>query len=203
MWTRLFLCSWSGSSLEECYKRRVSRTFFTFDFVKMSGKTLPGHEFIFASTRHMKDRSPRSLSINAYLGSFPVFYVDTILWWFCNGYWLNYRIHGHSFPDQLCKPSTSSRVCITVSNSPNPSRVYRRKTFSILLNICIHVPRFDFICVPICHPRYRREFLDPVPNRSGAFTRSDLVLPSQGKWPLSKITCSLLIWSEVTFQSWN
>ncbi|XP_067052038.1 protein arginine N-methyltransferase 5-like [Acropora muricata] len=38
---------------------------------------------------------------------------------------------------------------------------------------------FDFICVPICHPRYRRELLDPVPNRSGAFTRSDLVLPSQ------------------------
>ena len=27
---------------------------------------------------------------------------------------------------QLCKPSTSSRVCITVSNSPNPSRVYIR-----------------------------------------------------------------------------
>ncbi|XP_022790017.1 protein arginine N-methyltransferase 5-like [Stylophora pistillata] len=38
---------------------------------------------------------------------------------------------------------------------------------------------FDFICVPICHPRYRREFLDPVPDRTGAFTRSDLVLPSQ------------------------
>ena len=36
---------------------------------------------------------------------------------------------------QLCKPSTSSRVCITVSNSPNPSRVYIRLckhgTFSI------------------------------------------------------------------------
>ena len=27
---------------------------------------------------------------------------------------------------QLCKPSTSSRVCITVSNSTNPSRVYIR-----------------------------------------------------------------------------
>ena len=27
---------------------------------------------------------------------------------------------------QLCKPSTSSRVCITVSNSPNPFRVYIR-----------------------------------------------------------------------------
>ncbi|XP_068672225.1 protein arginine N-methyltransferase 5-like isoform X3 [Montipora foliosa] len=41
------------------------------------------------------------------------------------------------------------------------------------------IERFDFICVPICHPRYRREFLDPVPNRTGAFTRSDLVLSSQ------------------------
>ena len=27
---------------------------------------------------------------------------------------------------QLCKPSTSSRICITVSNFPNPSRVYIR-----------------------------------------------------------------------------
>ena len=27
---------------------------------------------------------------------------------------------------QLCKPSTSSRACITVSNSPNPSSVYIR-----------------------------------------------------------------------------
>ena len=28
--------------------------------------------------------------------------------------------------DRFCKPSTSSRVCITVSNSPNPSRGYIR-----------------------------------------------------------------------------
>ena len=35
---------------------------------------------------------------------------------------------------QLCKPSTSSRVCITVSNSPNPSRVYIR--------ICKHGKHF-------------------------------------------------------------
>ena len=35
---------------------------------------------------------------------------------------------------QLCKPSTSSRVCITVSNSPKPSRVYIR--------ICKHGKRF-------------------------------------------------------------
>ena len=35
---------------------------------------------------------------------------------------------------QLCKPSTSSRVSITVSNSPNPSRVYIR--------LCKHGKRF-------------------------------------------------------------
>ena len=35
---------------------------------------------------------------------------------------------------QLCKPSTSSRVCINVSNSPNPSRVYIR--------LCEHGKRF-------------------------------------------------------------
>ena len=35
---------------------------------------------------------------------------------------------------QLCKPSTSSRVCIAVSNSPNPSRVYNR--------LCKHRKRF-------------------------------------------------------------
>ena len=35
---------------------------------------------------------------------------------------------------QLCKPSTSSRVCITVSNFPNPSRVY--------IGLCKHGKRF-------------------------------------------------------------
>ena len=35
---------------------------------------------------------------------------------------------------QLCKPETKSRVCITVSNSPNPSRVYIR--------LCKHEKRF-------------------------------------------------------------
>ena len=35
---------------------------------------------------------------------------------------------------QLCKPSTSSRVCITISNSLNPSRVYIR--------LCKHGKRF-------------------------------------------------------------
>ena len=34
----------------------------------------------------------------------------------------------------LCKPSTSSRFCVTVENSPNPSRVYIR--------LCKHGKRF-------------------------------------------------------------
>ena len=38
---------------------------------------------------------------------------------------------------QLCKPSTSSRVYITVSNSPNPSRVY--------IGLCKHGKRFLLI----------------------------------------------------------
>jgi len=34
---------------------------------------------------------------------------------------------------------------------------------------------FDFVCVPIVHPRYKRE--PNSPQRPGAFTRSDLLLP--------------------------
>ena len=42
---------------------------------------------------------------------------------------------------QLCKPSTSSRVCITVSISPNPSCVYIR--------LCKHGKRFLLLnCIP-------------------------------------------------------
>ena len=37
---------------------------------------------------------------------------------------------------------------------------------------------FDFICAPIAHPRYRRDFIDKSsPQRPGAFTRTDLLLP--------------------------
>ena len=79
---------------------------------KMSGKTLLWDEFIFASTTHM-NRSPRSLSTNAYLGSFPVSYVDTILWRFYNGYWLNYRIHGHSLLLFPCQSLLLSNLEVT------------------------------------------------------------------------------------------
>ena len=46
---------------------------------------------------------------------------------------------------QLCKPSTLSQVCITVSNSPNPSRVYIR--------LCKHEKRFLLLkCPRATHP---------------------------------------------------
>ena len=52
---------------------------------------------------------------------------------------------------------------------------------------CMYVPsfinftfRFHFICLPIAHPRFKREYIKPVCLRSRPFTRSDLLLPSQG-----------------------
>nr|CAD7587186.1 unnamed protein product [Timema genevievae] len=41
---------------------------------------------------------------------------------------------------------------------------------------------FDFVCLPIVHPRYKREFLSgKAKDRPGAFTRSELILLSTGK----------------------
>ncbi|GIX84529.1 protein arginine N-methyltransferase [Caerostris extrusa] len=40
---------------------------------------------------------------------------------------------------------------------------------------------YNFIVAPIVHPRFRREFFaGKARNRLGAFTRSDLVLSTQG-----------------------
>ena len=47
--------------------------------------------------------------------------------------WYKHSRHWENSP-QLCKPLTSPQVCITVSNSPNPSRVYIR--------LCKHGKRF-------------------------------------------------------------
>ena len=55
---------------------------------------------------------------------------------------------------QLCKPSTSSRVCIfTVPNSPNPSRVYIR--------VCKHGKRFLLLNHSLNH-RWRVKVLREV-----------------------------------------
>lgn len=41
-------------------------------------------------------------------------------------------------------------------------------------------PSFDFIIAPLAHPRQRRTFSRGQCTRPGAFTRSDLVLSSDG-----------------------
>ena len=55
-----------------------------------------------------------------------VFSCVCIAWYKHSRGWENSR--------QLCEPSTSSRVCRTISTSPNPSRVYIR--------LCKHEKRF-------------------------------------------------------------
>ena len=59
----------------------------------------------------------------------------------CIAWYKNWRGWKNSL--QLCKPSTLSRVCITVSNSPNTSRVYIR--------LCKHGKRFLLLksCMPL------------------------------------------------------
>ena len=47
---------------------------------------------------------------------------------------MNFNISELVYSRQLCKLSASSRVCITVSNSPNPSSAYIR--------LCEHGKRF-------------------------------------------------------------
>ena len=61
-----------------------------------------------------------------YKSNRKLFSCVCIAWYKHSRRWENSR--------QLCKPSTSSRVCMTVSNSPNPSRVYIR--------LCKHRKRF-------------------------------------------------------------
>lgn len=49
--------------------------------------------------------------------------------------------------------------------------------------------RFDFLCMPLFHPRFRREFeSEPQRHRSGAQTRSDLLLSGRGLCSITIIT---------------
>ena len=61
-----------------------------------------------------------------YKSNRKLFSCVCIAWYKHSRCWENSR--------RLCKPSTSSRVCITVANSPNSSRVYIR--------LCKHGKRF-------------------------------------------------------------
>ena len=53
--------------------------------------------------------------------------------------------------EQFCKLSTSSRVCITVKNSPNPSSVYIR--------LCKHRKKVFYYCYKITFPRKKKNSL--------------------------------------------
>ena len=84
-----------------------------------------------------------------YKSNRKLFSCVCIAWYKHSRRWENSR--------QLCKPSTSSRVCITVSNSPNPSRVYIRlckhgKRF-LLLKCKMTVTKITFD--PTCHKPLR------------------------------------------------
>ncbi|ELU14784.1 hypothetical protein CAPTEDRAFT_161444 [Capitella teleta] len=55
---------------------------------------------------------------------------------------------------------------------------------------------FDFICLPIVNPRYKREFIEgPALKRDGAFTRSDMLLTS-GDWG-SLVVAKVSPWIDV------
>jgi len=49
------------------------------------------------------------------------------------------------------------------------------------VNTFIHDFRYDFICISLIHPLFKREFISgPAKNRPGPFTRPDLILNSSG-----------------------
>uniref|UniRef100_A0A8V5GG38 Protein arginine N-methyltransferase 5 n=1 Tax=Melopsittacus undulatus TaxID=13146 RepID=A0A8V5GG38_MELUD len=58
-----------------------------------------------------------------------------------------------------------------------PYCLYRIHKVSIGPYMSLYVPRFDFLCLPLFHPRHRREFQrEPARSRAGPHTRSDLLL---------------------------
>ena len=140
----LFTHSFVGWNLENRYKESVSIFFFCLSwhfkreksvFWKASlCKTRTDYACKTSGTRLLRI----SLLISAiqrvvfFLGKFiyksnrKLFSCICIAWYKHLRHWENSQ--------QLCKPLTSSRVCITVSNSPNPSRVYIR--------LCKHGKRF-------------------------------------------------------------
>jgi len=97
-----------------------------------------------------------------------------------------------------------STVYLTFGNvywmQPKISKLYQILTtlchFRLFVEICVTLTqwssRYDFTCLPIVHSRYKREFLSgKAKERSGPFTRSDLILSSSG----------ILIWVSVLHMS--
>ena len=76
--------------------------------------------------------------LNIFLGNFFFFYIKSNRKLFsCISIAWYKHVRGWKNSQQLCKPPTKSRVCITVSNSSSPSRVYIR--------LCKHGKPFPFV----------------------------------------------------------
>ena len=113
------LCSWLHSSLVKCVRLWWARTSFVYKTLRLIR--------IFLLTNALNKRVLLFfLRKLFYKSNRKLFSCVCISWYKHSRGWENSR--------QLCKPSTSSRVCITVSNSPNPSRVY--------IKLCKHGKRF-------------------------------------------------------------
>ena len=130
----IFTYSFVSWNLEHLYKQAVSILFTLklkiriLESILLQNKNwLRVQAFVYTTLRLVRI----SLLISAITKSFAffsgkLFYKSNrklfscvcIAWYKHSRRWENSR--------RLCKPSTSSRVCITVSNSPNPSSVYIR-----------------------------------------------------------------------------
>ena len=124
----LFTHSFVGWNLENGYKEGVSIFLAYADILSKKSPYFGKHLFAKqklitrARLRGQDFATGKNFSFNQrklfYKSNRKLFSCVCIAWYKHSRRWENLR--------QLCKPSTSSRVCITVSNSPNPSRVYIR-----------------------------------------------------------------------------
>ena len=68
------------------------------------------------------------------------------------------------------------------------------------------ISRFDFACMPIIHPRLKREFIEnAAKNRTGPLTRSDLCLSSSGTFSffIIMLACSCTVVVFMSHICWN
>ena len=160
----LFAHSFVGWNLENRYKEGVS-IFFSLKLTFEAGKVRILESIFLQNKNWLRvqdfvDKTLRlvriSLLISTITKSFAfflgkLFYKSNrklfsrvwIAWYKHSRRWENSR--------RLCKPSTSSRVCITVSHSPNPSRVYIRlckhgKRFLLLKYYIIYILFKTYMC---------------------------------------------------------
>ena len=119
----LFTHSFVGWNLENRYQESVSIFFhLSWDFKP--------EKSVFWKASFCKTRT--DYACKTFSGKLPYKSNRKLFPCVCIAWYKHWRRRDNS--RQLCKPSTSSRVCITVSNSPNSSRVYIR--------LCKHGKRF-------------------------------------------------------------